>query len=84
MLQEEEELRFIEDLNSTLMLDTEKHTTTNVAAAETNVWDAVLSLYKARYDLVTRITSVSDTEIRKECQEQIDDIDHRVEYLTEL
>lgn len=66
------------------MLDTVKHTTTNVEATGTNVWDAVLSLYKARYDLVIRITSVQDPEIKKECQEQIDDIDHRVEYLTEL
>lgn len=73
-----------QDVKTITMLDTEHKHTTNVAAAETNVWDAILSLYKARYDLVIRITSVQDPEIRKECQEQIDDIDHRVEYLTEL
>lgn len=59
------------------MLDTRQVT----KEAESNVWDAVSILYKARTDVLLRIIMVTDIEIKKECQNQIDDIDIQVEML---
>lgn len=64
------------------MFDT-KHKT-NVAATETNVWDVILELYKSRAELVSKVVSFASAETKVAYQEQIDDIDHRVEYLLEV
>lgn len=53
-------------------------------AAETNVWDAILVLLQNRTELVNKVINFASSDAKAECQKQIDDIDARVEYLTEV